>query len=108
MALKGYEITFFTHEDCFHGSTQMSDWLILSALNLGLRGATVMTGSEGYGHNRHVHSARLFEPADNPQEIVIICNEDEADRLFEHLQEENVDLFYVRKVVEFGMLGKPD
>lgn len=42
--MKGYEITFFTHEDCFHGSTQMSDWLMLSALDLGLRGATVVTG----------------------------------------------------------------
>ena len=106
--MRGYEITFFTHEDCFHGSTQMSDWLMLSALNLGLRGATVVTGSEGYGHNRHVHSARLFEPADNPQEIVMIVSKEEANHLFAHLQEEDVHLFYVKKSVEFGMLGKPD
>ena len=106
--MKGYEVTFFTHEDCFHGSTQMSDWLMLSALDLGLRGATVVTRSEGYGHNRHVHSARLFEPADNPQEIVMIVSEEELDHLFNHLQEEEVHLFYVKKSVEYGMLGKPD
>ena len=106
--MRGYEITFFTREDCFHGSTQMSDWLMLSALNLGLRGATVVTGSEGYGHKHHIHSARFFELADNPQEIVIIASEEETDRLFDHLQKEGEYIFYVKKSVEFGMLGKPD
>jgi len=86
----------------------MSDWLMLTALNLGLRGATVMTGSEGYRHNRHIDSARLFAPADNPQEIVMIVSEEESDHLFDHLQKEDVHLFYVKKSVEFGMLGKPD
>ncbi len=106
--MKGYEITFFTHEDRFHELTQMSEWLMLTALDLGLRGATVMTGSEGYGHNRHIHSARLFAPADNPQEIVMIVSEEEADHLFDYLLKEDVQLFYVKTPVEFGMLGKPD
>jgi len=52
---------FFAHEDRFHELTQMSDWLMLTALNLGLRGATVVTGSEGFGHSRHIHSARFFD-----------------------------------------------
>ncbi len=86
----------------------MSDWLKLTALNLGLRGATVMTGNEGFGHSRHIHSARLFAPADNPQEIVMIVSEEESDHLFDHLQKEDVHLFYLKKSVEFGMLGKPD
>ncbi len=106
--MKGYEITFFTHEDRFHELTQMSDWLMLTARDLGLRGATVVTGSEGFGHSRHIHSARFFAPADNPQEIVMIVSEEEADLLFDHLQKEDVHLFYVKKSVEFGMLGKLD
>ncbi len=106
--MKGYEITFFTHEDRHHGSKQMSEWLMLTALDLGIRGTTVMTGSEGYGHKLHIHSSRYFEPPDNPQEIVMIVNEEEADHLFDHLQKEGVQLFYVKTPVEFGMLGKPD
>jgi PII-like signaling protein len=64
--MKGYEITFFTQQDRLHGLKQISEWLLLTARNLGLRGATIVTGSEGYGHNRHIHSARFFELADNP------------------------------------------
>ena len=67
-----------------------------------------MTGSEGYGQHRHVHSARFFELADNPQEIMMVVNEEEADILFSHLEKEGVLLFYVKAPVESGMLGKPD
>ncbi|TFH10053.1 MAG: DUF190 domain-containing protein [Nitrosomonadales bacterium] len=106
--MKGYEITFYTQQDRLHGLIQMSEWILLTARDLGLRGATIMTGSEGYGHNRHIHSARFFELADNPQEIVMIGNEDETNLLFDHLQKEGVHLFYVKTPVEFGILGKPD
>jgi len=66
--MKGYEITFFTQEDHLHGLKQMSEWLLLTARDLGLRGATVVTGSEGFGHSRHIHSALLRasrQPAGN-------------------------------------------
>jgi len=106
--MKGYEITFFTQQDRLHGLKQISEWLLLTARNLGLRGATIVTGSEGYGHSRHIHSARFFELADNPQEIVMIVTEEESNLLFDHLQKEDVQLFYVKRPVEFGMLGTPD
>ncbi len=38
----------------------------------------------------------------------MIVSEEESDHLFDHLQKEDVHLFYVKKSVEFGMLGKPD
>ncbi len=88
--MKGYEITFFTQQDRLHGLKQISEWLLLTARNLGLRGATIVTGSEGYGHNRHIHSARFFELADNPQEIVIIVTEEESNILFDYLEKEGV------------------
>ena len=106
--MKGYEITFFTQQDRLHGLKQISEWLLLTARNLGLRGATIVTGSEGYGHSRHIHSARFFELADNPQEIVMIVTEEESNLLFDHLQKEDVQLFYVKRPVEFGMLSTPD
>jgi len=103
--MKGYEVTFFTQQDRLHGMTQMAEWLLLTARDLGIRGATIVTGSEGYGHNRHIHSARFFELADNPQEIVMILSEKESNLMFDHLKNEGVQLFYVKKAVEFGMLG---
>ena len=87
---------------------QMSEWLMLTALDLGLRGATVLTGSDGYGHKLNIRSLHLFEVSDNPQEIVMIANEEETDLLFDHLQRKDVHLFYVKTPVEFGVLGKTD
>ena len=106
--MKGYEITFYTQQDRLRGMTQMSEWLLTTAREMGLRGATIVTGSEGYGHDRHIHSARFFELADSPQKIVMVGNEEETNKLFDHLQKEGVYLFYVKTPVEFGTLGESD
>ena len=34
--------------------------------------------------------------------------EDEAERLFEHLKQESVRVFYVKAPVEFGVLGESE
>lgn len=106
--MKGYQLTFFTQEDRFHKTTQLSEWLLLTARDLGLRGTTIVSGSEGYGQHRHIHYARFFELilSDRPQEIVMIVTKEEANLLFDHLQKEEVHLFYAKTPVEFGMLGK--
>lgn len=106
--MKGFQITFFTQQDRRHHHTPMADWLMLAARDLGLRGATVVAASEGFGQHRRVHSAHFFDLADQPQEIVMAATEDEAERLFAYLRQEGVHLFYVKTPVEFGVLGVPD
>lgn len=104
--MKGYLVTFFTQQDRRHHRTPMSEWLILTARELGLRGATVFAGSEGYGLHRRIHSAHFFDLADQPQEVVMAATEEELGRLFEYLKNEGVHLFYVKSPVEFGVLGE--
>lgn len=106
--MKGYQITFFTQQDRRHGHTPLAEWLMLAARDLGVRGATIVAASEGYGHHRRIHSAHFFELADQPQEVMMAVSEDEADRLFELLEKEAVHVFYVKSPVEFGVLGEPD
>ena len=106
--MKGYQITFFTQQDRRHKHQPMAEWLMLAARDLGVRGATIVAGSEGYGQHRRIHSAHFFELADQPQEVVMAVSEDEADRLFAYLKEEAVHLFYVKTPVEFGILGEAD
>lgn len=106
--MKGYQITFFTQQDRRHGHTPLAEWLMLEARDLGVRGATIVAASEGYGHHRRIHSAHFFELADQPQEVVMAVSEEEADRLFELLKKEAVHVFYVKSPVEFGVLGEPD
>ena len=81
--------------------------LVQVAIELGLRGATVLTASEGFGKHRRIHSAHFFELADQPIEIVMAVTEEECAKLFARLEAERVHLFYVKAPVEFGALGEP-
>lgn len=106
--MKGYQITFFTQQDVRHLGMSLSDWLMQLAKEMGLPGITLVAGSEGFGQRRRIHSARFFELADQPQEIQMALNEEDARRLFARLQAEGVHLFYVKTQVEFGILGEPN
>lgn len=106
--MRGYQITFFTHQDKRHHGKSLGDWLVHLAQEMGLRGATLIPASEGFGHHRRIHSAHFFELADQPLEVQMAVTEDEAERLFGRLKTEGVHLFYVKTPVEFGMLGEDE
>ncbi|MBU1237647.1 MAG: DUF190 domain-containing protein [Gammaproteobacteria bacterium] len=104
--MQGYQITFFTHQDKRHKGKPLADWLVHLAQELGLSGATLIPGGEGFGHHRRIHSARFFELADQPQEVLVAATAEETERLFARLKAEGVHLFYVKTPVEFGVLGE--
>jgi uncharacterized protein len=104
--MNGFQITFFTQQDRRHHGKPLADWLVHLAMEIGLRGATLISGKESFGHDRRIHSARFFELADQPQEILITATEQETQKLFERLTSEGVHLFYVKTPVEFGTLGE--
>ena len=106
--MKGYMLTFFTQQDKRHAHKPLAEWLMLAARDLGIRGATIVAASEGYGHHRRIHSAHFFELADQPQEIVMAVTDDEAGRLFELIEQEGVHVFYAKSEVEFGVFGEPE
>lgn len=103
--MNGYQITFFTHQDKRHKGMPTGDWLIRLAHEMGLRGATLSAGGEGFGQRRRMHSAHFFELADQPVEVTMAVSEEEAGRLFDRLAAEGVHLFYVKAAVEFGVIG---
>jgi len=105
--MQGYQLSFFTQHDHVHRGHTLAHWLIEEARRLGIGGATMIPATEGFGHHRKLHSARFFELADQPLEVVMAVTTEEADRLFARLEEEKVHLFYVKTPVEFGTLGKP-
>lgn len=104
--MNGYQITFFTQQDKVHHGKPLGEWLIQLAREMGLPGATMTSGVEGFGHRGRIHSAHFFELADQPIEVVLAVSEDEAARLFERLRAEGVHLFYVKTPIEFGTLGE--
>ncbi|HUL94511.1 MAG TPA: DUF190 domain-containing protein [Usitatibacter sp.] len=103
--MNGYQISFLTVQAHRHKGKPVSEWLLNLAREMGLRGATSIAGSEGFGRHGRVHSAHFFEHSDQPVEVVMAASEEETERLFERLRAENLKVFYVKTPVEFGVLG---
>jgi len=103
--VNGYQISFFTVQDHRHNGKPVGDWLVHVAKEMGLRGATLIAGSEGFGHHRRMHSVHFIELTEQPQEVVMIVTGEESDRLLERLNREGVRLFYAKTPVEFGTTG---
>lgn len=104
--MQGYQITFFTQQDRRHHGRPVADWLVHLAREMGMRGATLIAASEGFGHRGRIHSAHFFELSDQPLEVVIAATQEESERLFERLRAEKIELFYVKSAVEFGTIGQ--
>lgn len=103
--MEGYQLTFFTQQDRRHGGLSVGEWLLQEARRLGVRGATLFNAAEGFGHDGKRHSAHFFELADQPVQVVMAVSEADADRFFARLREEQLDIFYVKTHIEFGMTG---
>lgn len=104
--MKGYQLTFFTQQNRQHNHQPLGEWLLQAAMKLGIGGATLMAATEGFGHDRKLHSAHFFELADQPVEVTMAVNEQQAERMFEHLKQEGVKVFYIKTPIEFGMVGE--
>jgi PII-like signaling protein len=105
--VNGYQVSFFTVQSHRHKGRPIGDWLVNVAKEMCLTGATLIPGTEGFGYHRRIHSVHFIELVDQPLEIVMIVTAEEADRLFERLDQEGVHLFYAKVAAEFGTIGTP-
>lgn len=104
--MKGFQLSFFTHQNRTHAHLPLGEWLIEEAKKLGIGGATLINASEGFGHDHKIHSAHFFELADQPVEITMAVSAAESERLFELLRSEKINLFFVKTPIEYGMTGE--
>ncbi|PCR94431.1 DUF190 domain-containing protein [Pseudomonas allokribbensis] len=104
--MKGFLVIFFTQQNRRHQGKMLGDWIVDLAKELGLRGATLSTAIEGFGHTGRLHSSHFFELADQPTEIRMAITEEESDRLFKRLETEDFSVFYIRTPIEMGFVGR--
>ena len=104
--MKGFQVTFFTEQGRRQGHQAVDTWLIELAKGLGIRGVTVAAGVEGVGRDGKLHSAHFIELADQPIEITMVATDEQLEKLFAQLEQEQANLFYVRTAVEFGVAGE--
>ncbi|WP_044872904.1 DUF190 domain-containing protein [Pseudomonas sp. LFM046] len=105
--MNGYQLTLYTQQNRRHEGKMLADWIVSLAMEMGLRGATLVSGIEGFGHTRQFHSHHFFEMADQPMLIVMALTEAECDALLQRLELAGLTLFYVKVAAEFGVLGAP-
>lgn len=103
--MQGYQLTFFTQQNRTHHGKPLAEWLIGEARQLKVGGATLLAASEGFGQAGKIHAAHFFELADQPQIVTLVVSEAEAENFLQRLQEENVQVFYTRTPVEYGVTG---
>lgn len=104
--MHGYQLTFFTQQSRKHNGLPLGEWLLQEARKLGIRGATLTSANQGFGHDGKLHSAHFFELSDQPIEIIMALSETDAARMFARLQEERINVFFVKTPIEYGMSGE--
>ncbi|MHC1481220.1 DUF190 domain-containing protein [Frateuria aurantia] len=104
--MTGFLVTFYTQQDRKHGHTPICEWLLDLARDLKLKGATLTSGVEGFGHDGKIHSAHFIELADQPVQVSLAVSEDECAALFARLEEEDLRIFFIKMPIEMGTSGK--
>jgi len=103
----GYQVTFFTEENRRLDHKPMHRWLLEVARSLDIRGLTTTVGVEGIGRDGRLHSAHFIELSDQPVEVTMAVTEAQCAALFELLEKNQANIFYVKTAVEFGVAGGP-
>ncbi len=103
--MHGHQITFFTQQDRMQGQQPLAQWLVDEARRLGLRGEPLNGAIEGLGHDGAIHTINMFDLSDQPVQVTLVVTHEEERRLFAHLLERRVSLFYVKVPAQFGTLG---
>jgi PII-like signaling protein len=104
--MQGYQLTFYTQQDRTHKRLPLAQWIVEEARRLGIGGATMTSAAEGFGRDKKVRSAAFFELSNQPLQVTMAVSESDAERIFDKLKEEEIDVFYVKIPVEYGMTGQ--
>ncbi len=85
---RGVLLRIFIGESDRFANQRLYDAIVAKARELGLAGATVLRGTEGFGAHSVVHSTSLLEMStDLPIVIEIVDTEEQIKRLLPHLEE---------------------
>jgi PII-like signaling protein len=71
---EGYLLRIFIGESDRHGSMLLYEWIVRTAREAGLAGATVLRGLEGFGAQSRIHTARILDLSSDLPIIVEIVD----------------------------------
>ncbi|WP_319413257.1 DUF190 domain-containing protein [uncultured Cohaesibacter sp.] len=103
---EGFLITFFTQRSREYEDRPLARWIIDQAMKLGIRGATLSTAQEGFGHDGRYHSDEYFDMQDPPQRLTMAVTEKEYGQLFALMKSHDLKVFYTKEEIEFGFTSE--
>ncbi|WDP90108.1 MAG: DUF190 domain-containing protein [Desulfobacter sp.] len=104
--MEGYLVTFFTQQNREHQGVPLARWIVAEAKKLGVRGATLMSAKEGFGHDGRSHSGNYFDHEDPPLLVIMALTPEESSRLLSCLKKNKVRVFYTLSKIEFGFTSE--
>lgn len=104
--MKGYLVVFFTQQNRKHGEVSVASFILEEAKKLGVRGATLFSGKEGFGHDGRYHADNFFELEDPPVQVSMALSPEECDNLLNLFNKEGLRVFYTKSEIEFGFTSE--
>lgn len=100
--MEGYLVTFFTQRNRRYQEKSLAEWIVEKAMALGVRGATLVSGQEGFGQDGRFRSGNFFDYEDSPLQVTLALTDDECRRLMACIKTNNIRVFYTKAKAEFG------
>ena len=79
---KGQLLRIFIGESDHHEGKPLYEWIVLKARELGLAGATVIRGIEGFGATSRIHTAKILRLSEDLPLIIEIVDISEKIEAF--------------------------
>ena len=107
--MNGTYLRFYVHENRKHRGILLYEWLLEIAKKAGIHGGSAFRAVAGYGRHGVLHEQHFFELAgDLTVEVEFLLSGEQADRLLDVLQREQVRVFYAKVAAQFGMTEGKD
>lgn len=102
----GVYLKFYVHENRRHRHKLIYEWLLEQARTLGIGGGSAFRAIAGFGGHGIMHEEHFFElQGDLPIEVVFSVTDQQAEQLMRLLEKENLQLFFIKMPVEYGVTG---
>ena len=100
----GTYLRFYVHENRKHHGILLYEWLLEQAKKAGIHGGSAFRAIAGFGRHGILHEQHFFELAgDLTVKVEFLLTNEEAQRLLDLIQHEQVRVFYARFPAEFAM-----
>jgi PII-like signaling protein len=107
--MTGTLLRFYVHENRKHHHILLYEWLLEHAKRTGIPGGSAFRAIAAFGRHGVLHEEHFFEMAgDMTIQIDFAVTDEQAEQLLLSLRDENIDLFYMRIPIEYGVIKATD